>query len=99
MKLAVWWLNERELTFVLDNDHHKKLPKYIRDLVDNAYGRAGRGRLWNCRAHAPYAFIPWRKTPLADWLLHSAGIVINIRYVERVSKLPGTVTNFKLERL
>lgn len=72
------------------------LPEYIQNLYSQRYGRNGRGRLW----HTEHIELAWPDTPLAKWLGEECGgIVIHLRDARLLTSLPGTLTDFRIERL
>jgi hypothetical protein len=105
-EVAVWWLGQRELQqLVRDGDCTASLwrrlgvPSYIGEELRDAYGRAGRGRLW-----VPDGItldgIDWSDShPNAARAIEAAGIVFWRKDVATLKGRPGFLTDASLETI
>lgn len=95
--LYIWWTDQRESEEA--NGNLSGQPRYLREQFASRYGRNGRGRLWTAATFGDVAVEPWPETPFARHLGDAcAGIVIGADDVDRVRKLPGVITDFRLTR-
>lgn len=100
----VWWLDQENCEKVADliDEEKDELPPYLKDQFDSRYGRPGRCRLWvdtSLKGH--FSIDPWPTHELAKQLEAASvgGIVFDKKDLACVQKLPGIITNMRLELL
>lgn len=101
MGLIIWWLSQDETEIVhaaieADTLH---LPAYIEEMINNRYGRAGRGRLWLSHPDLDFpGVLEWTDGQVfADAANSRGGLVMSERDAVAIRYLPGFVTDTALQ--
>lgn len=93
----IWWLSQAEME-AIGPELPEGYPERLRDEYRSMWGRPLRGRLWGSpaggRSVPPEAF----ETALGRFLAGCGGIVIGFSDLPLLPTLPGTVTDFLLNR-
>lgn len=102
--VLIWWLNQPQAEAITE-EQLDTIPAYAQQEYHSRCGRPDRGRLWAHKDLPDVCVDPWPETELArqlsgdDYETSAGGIVIWARDFEAISKLPGTITDLKLERI
>jgi hypothetical protein len=99
----IWWTSEADCLAITRRREGclnvPGAPAYLRKQYSSRYGRNGRGRLWVAKQFGEVAVDPWPNTPFARRLGNAcAGIVIAPEDLRFIAKLPGVVTDLRLNR-
>lgn len=104
MNYYIWWLNQPNTIAAIKELN--VLPKYLKEQLESRRGRPGRGRLWVDSSFPEMGVDPWPDTELGHELAgrrgpekDAGGIVFKEEDLELVLRLPGIVTDFKLDRI
>jgi hypothetical protein len=102
-KLLIWWLCENDYKAIKVKDL-KILPGYMTEEYKSRLGRPGRGRLWVSekmkKIQAVIEVNPWPDSALGRLFGEGyGGIVFDGKSLPVLRRLPGIVTNLKLERV
>ena len=95
-RFLIWWLTEEEQAQIKP-EQWLSVPIYIKNELASLEGRPRRGRLWVPR-DIDVKEIPWNDQHLnAGRLSRAGGIVFHDSDKGALQKLPGLVTDLKLD--
>jgi hypothetical protein len=100
---AIWWTTQNDAQNA-DPSELLMLPEYVQEQFDSRYGRPGRGRLWSDDRFGSGVSCDFSevetKSEIASYKFDEAGgVVIRAMDIELIRRLPGVITDMKLNEI